>query len=170
MYIVAAGAVIIRPGGSCTRGMKEGSDRAADVGNGLRDAGKCVNGGECSAREARVGDTFGGLALFPDLAGPARLDSAVGLAPGGLLYALPTAAAAVLAERYPELVARLRALCALEAIDSRARGGADGATIDPDSEMARRRSGLRAGAHPCRIHTRIAQLKVQCVRMCYHAH
>ena len=113
MYIVSVGAVVVRPGGGAPAAKSKGGD--AGIGDG--EAGGGI------VREAQVGDTFGGLALFPDLAGPTRLDSAVGLAPGGLLYALPAEAAAGLTELYPELMARLRALCALEAIDSRARGG-----------------------------------------------
>jgi hypothetical protein len=158
MYIVAVGAVLVYPDGCGACSERECSDWEA----GITDQSKNFGSDGSGAVEARAGDIFGELALFPDLSGPTRLNSAVGLASSGLLYALPMEAVVGLAERYPELVARMRALCVLEAINSRAHGDA-GCKAKKRQEAARRRAGLRAGMHPCRIQTRIAQLKVLCI-------
>jgi CRP-like cAMP-binding protein len=110
MYFITAGEVELRAA--------DGPPRVGPPRVGPPPAG----GGAAEEAEAALGrgDTFGELALFPDLAGPLRLDAATARGPVAAL-ALRPAQLADVAAAYPDAARRLRDLAAALAADARAR-------------------------------------------------
>ena len=169
-YFVTPGAVRIAYGGTaastatlCRAASVAGARHAhaGGIGGSFRSRFAAAGGGGpagTAEREVRRGEAFGEAALFPDLLGGVRPETAVALSWVDA-YALPAAAAAALRERRPDLLALLRPLCELRAVEvlcrdpDAAAGGGGGGGVDGGEAM------------PCMLTAMAAQLQTGLLRM-----
>ena len=104
-----------------------------------------------AAKTIEEGETFGELAIFPDLQSPVRYETAVASS-WVITYTLTASEVVKLKEIYPHVVARLREFCVLKIADGRARGH-----FFPSADKSQ--SHISEMVKQCKLRTMIAQIQ-----------